>query len=86
MGQGLVVFIASLIMVFARAFQQLNVQHHKMLWVPPASYAMAITEYVIIIRGYIDLGLSAVLWSGTGAWIGCLLAMAAHRQLRNLYR
>lgn len=77
-------WLASMLMVALRAFQQLNVQHDRRAWVMPTSLCMAACECVIITRyaaaGF-DLRLIGV--TGLGAGVGCLMAMTLHKRLRH---
>ena len=82
----LTLFAATVLGVSAKAAQQLNVQHHRLSWVPPVSYAMAFTEIVIISQvatagGSIPLLVAAM---GTGGWVGCIIAMELHRRFRGV--
>ena len=36
-------FFSSLVFIAMRAFQQLNVQHHRYAWVPPVTAMLAVT-------------------------------------------
>lgn len=78
-------FAVTALGVATKAWQQLNVQHHRMGWVPPASYVMATTEILIIsqiaISGANIYGM--ILGMGTGGWVGCLIAMHLHARARN---
>ena len=41
-------FFASLVLIAMRAFQQLNVQHNRYMWVPPVTAAMAVCEVLTV--------------------------------------
>lgn len=78
----LVSFIASFVFVGLKAAQQLNVVHHKVWWVVPVSFAMAVCE-VAVVANMAKFGWGwIVLPVGLGSGLGCLAAMAIHRALR----
>jgi len=78
-------FVASFVGVFFKAFQQLNVVHHKILWVIPVSYVMAACEVFLIWQIAIAQSLWLLFPIGTGAGLGCVLSMVLHKRLRELY-
>ena len=41
-------FFSSLVFIAMRAFQQLNVQHHRYAWVPPVTAIMAVCEVLTV--------------------------------------
>jgi hypothetical protein len=75
-------FIASYIGVFFKAFQQLNVVHHKILWVIPVSFVMAACEVFLIWHVAKTLNLWAVIPIGLGAGLGCISSMFFHKHIR----
>jgi uncharacterized membrane protein YfcA len=79
----LVLFVTSLVFIALRAFQQLNVQHDRYLWVPPTTLGMALCE-VTSIATIVKIGSwHAALPMAVGGVLGCWAAMYAHRRLRN---
>jgi hypothetical protein len=68
--------------VFLKAWQQQNVIGRHYLWLGPVSYGMALTE-VYGVSAYVgsDSKAIAALAIGTGAWMGCVLAMKFHERL-----
>lgn len=77
--------IVSFVGVFFKAFQQLNVVHHKILWIVPVSYVMAACEVFLIWQIAIAQNLWLLFPIGTGAGLGCILSMMLHKRLRSLY-
>lgn len=80
----LAAFLSSFTHVAVRAFQQLNVQHHRVAWVLPCSLLMGLTEVcgvVLIVRSESFL---IFLPLGFGGAAGCWLAMFLHRRLRSV--
>lgn len=77
--------IVSFVGVFFKAFQQLNVVHHKILWIVPVSYVMAACEVFLIWQIAIAQNLWFLFPIGTGAGAGCILSMMLHKRLRALY-
>lgn len=75
------IFGVSFMFVGLRAFQQLNVQHGRELWVLPTSLMMALCE-VTIVAAIVKAGLAAVLPLGLGAGLGCIAAMRLHSRMR----
>ena len=67
--------------IFAKAFQQQNVTHERILWIPPTSYVLAFFEIGVIIWA-VKLGHLAWIAVGTGAWMGAICAVIVHRKLR----
>lgn len=72
----------SCIFIALRAFQQLNVQHDRYLWVPPTTVGMALCEVTTVI-GVVKNG---TLWSAVpmaiGGVLGCWFAMWLHKRMR----
>lgn len=74
-------FLAMLAFVFFKAFQQRNVAFDNYVAVLPTSLAMAATEfYVIALIVKTGYDIVLVLALGTGAGIGALGAMVAHKR------
>jgi hypothetical protein len=84
------VFFAYLVYVFFRAFQQLNVMHHRMLWIMPVSLMMGLIDVFVmgtiavvavdIGRGWQLMGVGISM--GLGGAVGAIVAMLVHRRLR----
>lgn len=74
-------FIASMVFIFFKAFQQRNVAFEHYRWILPTSISMGLTEFYVIAlivkEGY---NLPLVLTLGTGGGVGCLLATYAHKR------
>lgn len=77
------VFFAQLLFVFLKAFQQLNVQHHRVWWVVPTSVLMATAEVVCVVEIIRQRTLWLAIPMGLGGGLGCLVAMLIHRKLRH---
>lgn len=77
----LLVFLATYVFIFLKAFQQRNVQHNDFLLVPGTSMLMAVVEYYVIavvaMKGY---GWELVLCGGLGAGLGAMSAMWVHNR------
>jgi len=73
--------VAQFFAVFAKAFQQQNITHERILWIPATSYMLAFFEIGVIIWA-VKLGHMAWIAVGTGAWIGAICAVKLHRYLR----
>ena len=77
----LAIFAVSFTFIFLKAWQQLNVVHHQLLWVMPTSFALAACEVYLVFhmaRAGVDW---IVLPLGLGAGLGCLLSMMLHRRM-----
>ena len=72
----------SLIFIALRAFQQLNVQHDRYLWVAPTSLCMAVVEVMTITNVVKSGSLLAAAPLGIGAVLGCWFSMWLHRRMR----
>lgn len=74
--------LASVVFIFARAFQQLNVMHHEWKWVIPTSLVMAMCEVTVVsaIVKATDPLMVAVLGISGGA--GAIVSMFTHKSLR----
>jgi len=75
-------FLASFVFVGLKALQQLNVVHHKVYWVVPVSFAMAVCEVFVVVQSARSGWGWIVLPIGLGSGLGCLLAMAIHKRFR----
>ena len=73
--------LATYAMVLARAFQQLNVMHHRVLWVAPCSAVMALMEVTIVLR-VVATGWWSAIPMAVGGSLGCITAMYLHQWLR----
>jgi hypothetical protein len=74
-------FLATLVYVALKAFQQKNVAGNHYLPVVPVSYGMAACEAFTIYTVAQDFSIANILAVGTGASIGCLIAMYWHERL-----
>ncbi len=79
----MILLLSTMLLVFLRAFQQLNVIHHHMILAGCTSYGIAIAEVAVVLN-VIDLGWWSVPWMGTGGAVGVMLAMVFHKQLRGI--
>ncbi|MCK5013231.1 MAG: hypothetical protein KAS66_05385 [Candidatus Omnitrophica bacterium] len=80
-------FFASFAYVALRAFQQLNVQHHKIGWAVPISYGMAYFDMFLIgtiAINAVNLEDKVWLWFqlGTGGALGAIFSMLLHKKFR----
>lgn len=73
---------ASFLYVFLKAFQQLNVMHHKIPWVIPTSVGMAAFELVIVLSIVKSPSVWMILALGLGGGTGCITSMFLHKWLR----
>ncbi len=81
-------FAVSFSYVFLKALQQLNVVHHKLLWIAPVSILMGLCEVFIISTVATNQAGFMVLVSigvslGFGGAAGAILAMILHKRLRH---
>lgn len=76
-------FCTSLCFIALRAFQQLNVQHDRYLWVPPTTACMAIAEVLTITTVVKSGSLFAAIPMALGGILGCWFSMALHKRMRN---
>ena len=75
-------FFSSLVVIAMRAFQQLNVQHHRYMWVPPVTAMMTVCE-VLTVTGIIKASsLYAAIPLTFGGVLGCWLSMWLHKRMR----
>lgn len=75
-------FITAFVNIAMRAFQQLNVQHGRYMWVPPATATMAVCEVLTITAVVKADSLWAVVPLTLGGIFGCWLSMWTHKKLR----
>lgn len=73
-------FLASFMFVFLKAFQQLNVVYKKFWWVLPTSLLMASAEVLIMIKVVENGWGFPVLFVGLGGGLGCMASMFAHKR------
>lgn len=83
MDNGIIILFATMLLVFMRAIQQLNVINHHYKMAAMTSYIIAIAE-VTSLLSVVAVGWAAVPWVGTGGAIGVTAAMATHKKLREL--
>ena len=84
-------FLASFTYVALKAFQQLNVMHHRVGLVIPISYAMAVCEFFLVgfiaiasINAASDIDKAFLVFQiGTGGAVGAILSMTLHKRMRN---
>lgn len=82
---GLELFVGAFLTVGLKAAQQLNVVHHRIHLVPFFSYALALCEIAVMYRGvtnWTEHPAEIVFCVGTGAWMGCIFSMWAHKRMR----
>lgn len=75
-------FFAAFVFVALKAAQQLNVVHHKVWWVLPVSFAMAVCEVFVVVQSVRAGWGWVVLPIGLGSGLGCLFSMYIHRRFR----
>lgn len=75
-------FFTSLAFIALRAFQQLNVQHDRYLWVPPTTALMALCEVASITTIVKHPTLWMALPMACGGVLGCWFSMWLHRRMR----
>lgn len=75
-------FLSSLVFIAMRAFQQLNVQHDRYLWVPPVTVAMAVCEVLTVTAIIKTSTLYAAIPLTFGGVFGCWFSMWLHKQMR----
>lgn len=75
-------FAVSFCFVALKAFQQLNVQSDRHLWIIPTSLLMALFEICVVVGMVRAQTLWAAVPIGMGSGCGCLVAMWIHRRLR----
>lgn len=77
----ILIAVASFAFIGLRAFQQLNVMHHRIKWVVPTSALMAITEVTIVLN-MVQQGWWAWIPMGIGGGAGCVVSMLLHQRMR----
>ena len=75
-------FFSSLVFIAMRAFQQLNVQHHRYMWVPPVTALMAVCEVLTVTTIIAADSLYAAIPLTFGGVFGCWLSMWMHKKMR----
>ena len=75
-------FISSMCFIALRAFQQLNVQHDRYLWVPPVTAMMAVCEVLSIAAVVKVASLTAAIPMALGGVLGCWFSMWLHKCMR----
>lgn len=78
----IILFFTSLLFIALRAFQQLNVQHDRYLWVPPVTTLMAVVEVLSITTIVKQGSLWAAAPMALGGVLGCWFAMWFHKWMR----
>ena len=78
----LALFFSSLVFIAMRAFQQLNVQHDRYLWVPPVTAAMAVCEVLTVTAIIKANTLYAAIPLTCGGVLGCWFSMWLHKIMR----
>lgn len=82
MGLYLLLFVTSMVYIAMRAFQQLNVQHDRYLWVPPVTALMAVCEVFTVTSIVKASSLFAAIPLTAGGVLGCWFSMWLHKYLR----
>ena len=75
-------FVSSLVFIAMRAFQQLNVQHHRYMWVPPVTVLMAVCEVLTVTAIIKASSLYAAIPLTFGGVLGCWSSMWMHKKMR----
>lgn len=77
----LLAFIAAVCLTGLKSWQQQNVTHEKLRWIPPTSMGLAAFELYLWSRAS---NADVLLWLsiGSGAAIGSMAAVLIHRRLR----
>lgn len=75
------VFFVSLVYIFIKAFQQLNVVHDAYKWVVPCSLMMAASEVFVISMVATNKEWWLFLPMGLGAGCGAMISMFLHKRL-----
>lgn len=76
----LTLWAVTLVYIFAKAFQQINVQGDHYWWVPPVSYMMGLCEVTVMLWIVRENTIWAFVPMGTGGWMGSWLAMYLHKR------
>lgn len=82
-------FAVSFLYVALKSFQQLNVMHHKILWVWPVSLGMGLCEVFLVgtiavtavSEGWLEMSFLGVSL-GLGGAVGATLSMILHKKIR----
>lgn len=75
-------FAAAWLLVFLRAFQQLNVTQSRYLWVVPTSFVYAFAEVLIVVTvARSGFHIPLILTVGLGYGLGAVAAMLLHHRL-----
>ncbi len=77
----IIIFAATLFLVFLRAVQQQNVIHGNYIAAAITPYAIAVAEVASVLY-VVSIGWDAIPYVGTGGAIGVTLGMFAHRKVR----
>ena len=75
-------FFSSLVFIAMRAFQQLNVQHDRYMWVPPVTVLKAVCEVLTVTAIIKASSLYAAIPLTFGGVLGCWFSMWMHRRMR----
>ena len=78
----LIIFIATLFLVFLRGIQQQNVIHGHYIMASLTPYLIAIGEVTSVLY-VVDIGWSSIPYVGTGGAVGITLSMYLHRRIFN---
>ena len=78
-----IIVVATAMLVFMRAVQQLNVVHHHYVMAAITPFFIACGEVASVLY-VVHLGWSAVPFVGAGGSIGVTLAMFSHKKLRDI--
>ena len=78
-------FLSAMFLVSCKSFQQKNIITHNLKMIAPTSYVFALAELMLLqagVRVVLDGTLTGLLIAavsmGTGAWIGCFIAIFTH--------
>lgn len=84
-----IAFAANLLYIAAKAFQQLNVMHHKVAWVPVLSILMGLCEVFLwggaaatFVSGEYGVLLAYAVTLGVSGGIGAIASMYLHKWMR----
>lgn len=79
----ILLFFTSLFFIALRAFQQLNVQHDRFMWVPPTTMLMAVCEVLSITTLFQNPTLWSAVPMAAGGALGCWFSMWFHKYMRS---
>jgi len=82
----ILLFFTSLMFISLRAFQQLNVQHDRYMWVPPTTMMMAVCEVLSITTIFKNPTLWSAVPMALGGVLGCWFSMWFHKYMRSKKR